>query len=896
MAYFINSSDINQTFIMLPTNGFDSTTSLNINGNIQDLSTDREWRVAQADTGCLTYGGSSIFSTTAISVGPTTGYIVDNETNPAIPTYQYINYSGETNIPVTTLSSGTESFIMLDGSGISFQNTFPTSPERKTKIWLGKIGHPEGMITVVLNEPDYSTSPLAFSRDLFQALNYVNDGVYPYPNGNNLMMNITSGDIHGNGINFANDRTNPNMVKMGPISTGTTFLYRTQTGGTFSATTEIDPNSIDVNGMLTSISSGSSVCTIQFIFCVPQSGFVIQYGQKIYANLAEAVSAIGKDSFTIYPNLVNNTILIGVLVVNKGVTDLSDTNRALFFKADKFGQIIGAQAGASTTNLQSAYNNSLAPQITTNPIQGAFQIKGWDSGTANIFQTLDSSGNVTFNINESGSVTSNMFVKSGGTANQFLMADGSTSILNISITGTPNVIPKFNLSGSNLTNSNITDFGTGVTISTDTTIRSITVGRGINSNNFMVGYQNLNPTGATVGSNNFAIGDYSLGKLTTGTANIAIGGSALYNNTVGTDNTAIGRFAMFYNTGGTYNVALGGGALQSITNGTQNLAIGAFSLYQMTSGSQNVAVGVSALQKQTIGDSNTAVGNSALYNLTTGIRNTAIGALALYNRLNLPITGSYNIGIGFQSGRAITSGNNNILIGLELNDGVTSGSNNIILDPINRAGIVTGSNNTIIGGFNSTIPDGNNRIYIGDGAGNIRFSVDSAGITTFNNTIKTTQLDLIDTVTTDYKHLTFNSNALRIVNDNLGVTTNITLPLSSTTIALPPTSGTLALTNQVTNLVDVTITGTAFTISSDNTRYICTSSSAVMATVASGITGNIEVLQYGLGQVSFSAGTGTTLRYVSYAVPSIIEQYATVSLQKLVSVGEIRLYGELTML
>jgi hypothetical protein len=102
------------------------------------------------------------------------------------------------------------------------------------------------------------------------------------------------------------------------------------------------------------------------------------------------------------------------------------------------------------------------------------------------------------------------------------------------------------------------------------------------------------------------------------------------------------------------------------------------------------------------------------------------------------------------------------------------------------------------------------------------------------------------------------------------------------------------LDQMVTKMTDVTISGTAFTVDTDNTRYICTSTSPVTATVASTIIGNIEVLRYGTGTVTFIAGAGTTLRYSTFNSPSIVEQYCSVGLTKLVSVGEIRIYGELT--
>jgi len=402
--------------------GVTTATTLNINGNVYDLSTNREWLVAQGATGVLTFGtGLTFNSTTTIDIAPITGYIVDNETNPAIPTFTYVSYSGATGLTVTTLGTGQSSYVLLDNSGITFQNTFPTSTERKVKMWLGKIGHPQNLITVVANEPDFITSPLAQHRDLFQAFNYINNGVYAQANGVNLTFNTTGGNVIGNGINLHNSKTNPNeLFIMAQIPAN--FVYRTQTGGTGTTITAIDPNSIDIGGVITPIVSGASM---QYIFLVPNGGYVVQYGQNQYNTLLGAIAMVGRESFVLFPNLDKNALLVSVIAVAFGATDLSDTTQAQFFKADKLGQIIGAAGGTSTTNLQGAYNNSVSPQIVTNNVLGALTIQGFADDTNIVFQTQNTGATSTFLVNNAGSLSATTIVKSGGTGNQFLLADGA---------------------------------------------------------------------------------------------------------------------------------------------------------------------------------------------------------------------------------------------------------------------------------------------------------------------------------------------------------------------------------------------------------------------------------------------------------------------------------------
>lgn len=367
---------------------------------------------AQGDTGCLTFAspGISIVSATTINIGAVTGWVVDNESTPGTSNSVYVSYPGGTNITVTTIAGGQVSYVSLlpDGLGGAipvFTNSLPSSSMRKTHIWLGKVAHPNLIsLTVAGDEPDYITSPLAFSRDLFQALGpYINDGVYPYPNGANLQINVTSGNIHGNGINFLVDRTTPNevLVSGAPIS----FLPRTQTGAGGGAITNVDVGNYDVGGVVTVIPNPGATSTIRYIYNVPNLGFIIQYGQTLYSNLAFAIAAVTRESQIIYPNLIGNAILIGVLVVRKDATDLSNITQARFFPADKLGQIIGATAGIATGNLQTAYDNSGSPEIITNATLGAVTVqRGSAADSDSIWEGKDGAGTTKVGIKGDGRI------------------------------------------------------------------------------------------------------------------------------------------------------------------------------------------------------------------------------------------------------------------------------------------------------------------------------------------------------------------------------------------------------------------------------------------------------------------------------------------------------------
>lgn len=409
-----SSTDCLFTFINKnnTTNSVPNTRTININGSSQNLSADREWRTALADTGVLIYDGATIASPTQINIGQVFGLIVDNEGNPNLPQFEKVFYPGATNVTVPTLGTGLASYVLLGLVGVTptifFQNTFPTSEERKSRIYLTKISHPNGTINFTINEPDFLTSPLAQFRDLFQAFNYVNDGVFPFASSNNLSFASTAGTIVGNGINFVIDNLNPNKIDV-PASATVSFAYRNQNGGSSGLVGVIDPTTYDNAGVTTVIGGGINNSTIQYIYYVPGAGFLVQRGQTIYSSFANAVSAVGKETFIVYPNLVKNALLIGVLAVKRTCTDLLNTADALFIKASKIGDITSAAAGGGGGgNLQSAYDASTSPEIITDTTRQAFTVRrGSAADTDFIYEGQNGAGATTYSVDGLGNIIQN---------------------------------------------------------------------------------------------------------------------------------------------------------------------------------------------------------------------------------------------------------------------------------------------------------------------------------------------------------------------------------------------------------------------------------------------------------------------------------------------------------
>jgi hypothetical protein len=91
-------------------------------------------------------------------------------------------------------------------------------------------------------------------------------------------------------------------------------------------------------------------------------------------------------------------------------------------------------------------------------------------------------------------------------------------------------------------------------------------------------------------------------------------------------------------------------------------------------------------------------------NLTTGSQNIAIGVTALWgNNLN-KLTGSNNIGIGYNAGSMISTGGQNLLIGNSAGTAITTGSNNIVLGNDAAPSLITENNRLYIDSTSASNP------------------------------------------------------------------------------------------------------------------------------------------------------------------------------------------------
>lgn len=441
--------------------------------NKEQIIPEEEKRLLYNDssTGIIKFGGLGISTdTTKFFVGEIIAWFIDNTTNLEVPTKVLRVFPESDNNIVTNLTTQNVTYVAIDIDGNIIESGIPFQPElQRDIIPLGVIVHSNRVIVnAVNNQPVVAISPLNQLSDLMESIGFFNiSGNVFFPDGGNLKIAKSSGNVFKQGINFLNDNKDPHTLLLPDLKTPL-FRYRLRNGTEYVNTDVVDPNNWDNLGTLTAMTG--TRWSIQRIYVFQSNLVRFQYGQATYASQSEALQSITSESFTVEQNIAENGLFRGLLVIRRNATDLADPTRALFIEVSKFGGLTGL-GSLGTTNLQQAYLNSVTPQIVTDVTLGALALKrGTAADTDNVLEIENGIGTITAKVDGNGKITGTSFVKSGGTSAEYLKADGSISTLTnpITGTGTTNYIPKFT-GTSALGNSLIYDNGTNIGIGTSGT-------------------------------------------------------------------------------------------------------------------------------------------------------------------------------------------------------------------------------------------------------------------------------------------------------------------------------------------------------------------------------------------------------------------------------------------
>jgi len=134
---------------------------------------------------------------------------------------------------------------------------------------------------------------------------------------------------------------------------------------------------------LATVPPGKVVCHYMYLSTNGRS--LVLLGQKVYGNLAEATANNDKDNPAFFTttlslsSVFNDQLLRYALLIPHNVTNLATSiaaNNSALIPFSRFGAGTSGGASTATTDLQTAFNNSTLPQITTTPTKPEVQIKG----------------------------------------------------------------------------------------------------------------------------------------------------------------------------------------------------------------------------------------------------------------------------------------------------------------------------------------------------------------------------------------------------------------------------------------------------------------------------------------------------------------------------------------
>ena len=315
-------------------------------------------------SGLLTGGGLTINGgdPTKFDLASGTGFIVDNYTDPANPVYTSVSWGNFTTQVPTYIAAVDTSYVYINSSGAIVQkSSSPEEDDRRSLILIGWIDHPNRgpSIEYILTQPEPATDLRAQMSDFFANYGPTNiSGNIFSPNGANLKIDRSAGYIFEVGCNWINDKAYPNNIHSAPYpATPFYYYHRTGVGPTTwtapIASTDIDPNYYDLNGVLTLVPAGHF--TIQPIMYYAVSDSVdIQYGQTYYNTMAEAhnatVLAVEVPEYNLFD------VFRGWLIIQQGTTDLSDDNYAMFISSNLSITDVVTGTGAINSELQLLYN------------------------------------------------------------------------------------------------------------------------------------------------------------------------------------------------------------------------------------------------------------------------------------------------------------------------------------------------------------------------------------------------------------------------------------------------------------------------------------------------------------------------------------------------------------
>lgn len=278
----------------------------------------------------------------SVDIAPLVGYVVTHTQDGDAPTITRVISPQRTEALAGASLTRILTWWLMDATGTVIQQAArPSNTQRRTHLVLGLTAF-DGVSTIVFDQtlPVILPQPANQLVDLMGALG-------PFSVSGNLIsavpgtlsFNKTAGTVFAHGFNHIPDPTDPHvspLVAQAPVN----FQYNTQaTFSEGSVVTVIDPANYDVAGVVTPVPAATDF-TIQRVWGYPLNDPTqqvrVQYGQDVFATMADAQNAIGNVAFIPNPEAEPFSALLAHIVVRADATDLNDPAQASIRRAGKF--------------------------------------------------------------------------------------------------------------------------------------------------------------------------------------------------------------------------------------------------------------------------------------------------------------------------------------------------------------------------------------------------------------------------------------------------------------------------------------------------------------------------------------------------------------------------------
>jgi hypothetical protein len=315
-----------------------------------------------------------------------------------VTTASNVTWSAVTGAAITNIGTSQFTYVLVNSSGTVIQQTAPfTDAQYKTHIIIGILCHINlASVNLVTNSQNVAYEDPHRLVELITAFGPIKKlGLNIGPNGANLRVNRTSGEVFKIGSNYTTDQFEPDVAN---ISAQTPVLlcrvHRDGSGGFIfdvnggSYYNNIDPNNYD-NGSGTLQSVGGSKWTIQRLFFFPNNpvDIICYYGVQVYNQFSEARANLEFETFDEAQITAENAVFLGFLFVRNAATNLSLSTQAVFLQSGLFrgippggggsgggGNSIGELTGDVTTPAATAPSQSVVATLAPNLKIGSFGV------------------------------------------------------------------------------------------------------------------------------------------------------------------------------------------------------------------------------------------------------------------------------------------------------------------------------------------------------------------------------------------------------------------------------------------------------------------------------------------------------------------------------------------